>query len=1043
MKESRRNVLFGVYLFLLLIILGFLAYVKIGLQPHFFTGQQQIFDIGITIAFLGMFGLMVNELYHWRKQGKRSEAFDLVLLIFIFVTIYLLTYDPELDSVADPIMNSIIGAFGIFIIFGAYELREYEVLNKLLIITAVTYNIIFIATLVNSFLHDAGIMIEFIDGEYIKNWKIRDTAFSFSIWIILILGFALFGRKYIVVLRFMSPEYLTMFLYIIAWLAVRTLSLIWKNIISPEAQRSIVYGALFVISWAVYAVSGPVLDKMLGIKRVSKQIKKIDKQLEEETNKEKIKQLENEKRQYVQLQKLVDEVSSKVKLKKLRLRRIPKQLVEIDKLLESEIDLQRRKELETEKSQYLQLQEFLDERQNKGKLKRLRLRRIPKQLVEIDKLLESEINPERRKELEIDKSQYLQLQELLDALSSTYQRRNPVKVGFGKYPILNAMAYGAFFDKRIAIISSDINEIPADELKGIIGHELHHAKGLDTLLLSVISSIQLLVFWAIPGWPATMYDYTFGTIKPPIPLWGFIVVNFAITIIIYVFIRILEGRADRRTRQSGFGNELAKGLYNLEGFYSSGREIGLDTMLLSEEKIIEYNKVDNYSTTAQYLDDHMNNPKVGSLLSNLMNSHPPSYLRILTMYDNEDQIKPGRESIMPFLLLGKGGRLKYGRNMKAAREKYREMANKKFKSMFGIENYAAYLEYLKKKEVYEVMMNKVYLHVDEETFSVGIGVMKDLKIEDEVCEPFKYIFSPIEVIFPENGAIDINAEKFIQFNTSHTSSESYIVPEDVAKLKELEFGALYQLSKKMNAILVSVKIDPLLHEEAAKLSKEPAFIKKSYNKFKKLLRKYITYYFLDEKEQLVEKKWRFKPKFNLNTIYKAKGKEIFLKERATLQLLRLKEIRPDKDKFHFTLVCENVETGEEDNYPLNSTLVIKNEFGLHFHSDSENFDDEIKILDYLKKNLTRVTIYLKKAVNNMETGYIQSITYDENNPKANSFLVLNNIHTQKIEIPLKKIETVVFSYETIGIMKKEKMSLAERFMQKVLYWTQPDQIYYP
>jgi Zn-dependent protease with chaperone function len=935
MKQSRRTVLFWIFSILLLGVLGFLAYAKIVLQPTFFTGEKKIFDIGVTVVFFIMFGLMANELLHWRKHGKRSEAFDLVLIIFIFISIYLATFNPELDSVADPIMNSIIGAFGIFIIFGAYELREYEVLNKLLIITAVTYNVIFIATLVNSLLHDAGFMIQIVEGESVKNWIIRNTAFSFSIWIILILGFALFGRKYMVVLRFMSPEYLTMFLYIIAWLAVRTLSLIWKDFLTIEEQRTVIYMSLLAISWIVYAISGPILDLMLGIKSVTKSVDEIKGKLEHETNPQKIKELKTEQRQYQKLLNLVEEVSNRVGLKK------------------------------------------------------------------------------------------------------------QVKVGFGKYPILNAMAYGAFFDKRIAIISSNINEIPADELKGIIGHELNHAKGLDTFILSWISTIQLLIFWMIPKWPATMYDYTFGAETPPYPIWVFIVVNFGITLIMYVFIRMLEGRADRRTRQNGFGNELAKGLYNLEGFYSSGREIGLDTMLLSEEKIIEYNKVDNYASTAQYLDQHMSNPKVGSLLSNLMNSHPPSYLRILAMYDEDDRIRPIKESIMPFILLGKGNRLKYSRNMKSAREQYRKMANDKFKSMFGIENYAAYLEFLKKKEIFEIKLNKVFLHIDEENFSVGMGMLKDLQMDDEICEPFNYVFSPMDVISPEENEVNVNPEKIIKYNTSHISSKTYIIPEDGTKLKELQFGAIYQLSKNKNAVLLSVKIDPLLQEEASKLTQDPKDIKKNYKQFRKLLRRYINYYFLDEEGNLIEKKWRYKLKFNLNSIYQAKGKQIFLKERSTLQILRLKEIEPNPNKFNFNLVCENSQTGKEKTYPLNSTLVIKDEFGLHFHSDSENFDDERKILEFLRENNTRTTIYLKKAVNNVETGYLNSIFYDSENPKENSYLVLKNIHTNEIKISLKKIETIVFSFDTIGIMSKGKLSLAERFMQKVVYWTHPELVYYP
>ncbi|MBN2157319.1 MAG: M48 family metalloprotease [Candidatus Lokiarchaeota archaeon] len=921
MKESRRTLLFGIYSFLLIAILGLFTFFKF-LKPGFFTiSPDNIQNIIISVLFLVLFGLMVNELFHWKKQGKRSDAFDLVLLGFIFITIYLATFDP---------MNSVIGAFGIFIIFGAYELREYEVLNKLLVITAVTYNVIFFAGLINSILHEFGLLI--VEGD--KNWIIRDTAFSFAIWIILILGFALFGRKYIVVLRFMSPEYLTMFLYIFSWLAVRGLSFIWQESINEDQQRNLIYLALFLTNWFVYSISGPVLDLMLGIKRVPKQIKNIESQLEKESDPKVKQELEQKKKQYIGLQELVEEVSKNVKI------------------------------------------------------------------------------------------------------------TDRVKVGFAQYPILNAMAYGAFFDKRIAIISKDINEIPRDELKGVVAHELHHAKGLDTLILSIISSVQLVIFWLLK-WPATYYDYVFGG-DQPFEIWVFILINLGITLVIYVFIRILEGRADMRTKQSGYANELAKGLYNLEGFYSSGREIGLDTMLLSEEKLIEYNRVENYSTTAQYLDRNMLNPKPLTLLSNLMNSHPPSYLRILAMYDEENQIKPARESILPFLLMAKGYRMKFARNLKSAHKSYRIMANRKFKSMFGIKDYANFLNDLNKKEVFELMLGKTYLHVDSLNFIVGIGELKEIRINDEVCEPYSYLFSPKEITAPSIDKEINEIEEIIRFNKNETSTkrETYTLQPETTKLIELDFGAIYQLSKSQNARLVTVSIDPQLYEKLDDVKDETVSIKKRYRFFRRYLKKFVLYYFVDEKNELVKKKYRYKIKFNLNSIQHAEGKQIFLQERGTLQLLHLREVQKINGNYDYILKCET-ETGNARSYPLKEIIVKKDEFGLQFHNPSEFFQDEIKILHFLKERHTRTTIYLKKAINSVETGYISSLVVDSENAKPNSFLVLNNIHGKKIEIPLRKIETLVFSVDTIGIMNKSKMSLAERFMQKILYWTKPDQVYVP
>ena len=160
------------------------------------------------------------------------------------------------------------------------------------------------------------------------------------------------------------------------------------------------------------------------------------------------------------------------------------------------------------------------------------------------------------------------------------------------------MAYGSFFDKRIAIIAEDIDQIPSDELKGIVAHELAHTKGKHTLILTLITTADLIVRM-IFGIPATFYDYTFG--DPQIPLVIFIILNLIIYIILFVFVRILEGRADLKTKKAGYGTELVKALYNLESFYATGREIGLNTMLLSEEKISKENQLLDYYKTASYL----------------------------------------------------------------------------------------------------------------------------------------------------------------------------------------------------------------------------------------------------------------------------------------------------------------------------------------------------------------------------------------------------------------------------------------------------------
>ena len=88
MKESKRNTLFWVFSVLIVAVLGaliLLIMLRGGFREFFKTdGAIQYRNIIVGIAFVLMLALFGNELFHWRKHGKRSEAFDLVLIGFIF-----------------------------------------------------------------------------------------------------------------------------------------------------------------------------------------------------------------------------------------------------------------------------------------------------------------------------------------------------------------------------------------------------------------------------------------------------------------------------------------------------------------------------------------------------------------------------------------------------------------------------------------------------------------------------------------------------------------------------------------------------------------------------------------------------------------------------------------------------------------------------------------------------------------------------------------------------------------------------------------------
>ncbi|MHA1234203.1 MAG: hypothetical protein ACTSQL_03850, partial [Promethearchaeota archaeon] len=247
MKKIAR---FGMFIFFLLTTVSF-SLISFSLLNNWLVILGDWTFYALFIFYL----LSIEEFYKFAKNGKRSELSDFVALLFFFFLIFFISKD---------IFTSIMGAFSIYLWFGVAELKDYPVLNKILIISLVTYNVIFVSGIISSI---------------INNPIVVNTAFSFSFWIILGLGFILFGRKYIVIWRFMSPQYLTLFLYILAWLAivfinqytplnfVSNKSLLF-NTFSPLELIFNVYTILILINWVIYFISGRVLDFLLGIKPV-------------------------------------------------------------------------------------------------------------------------------------------------------------------------------------------------------------------------------------------------------------------------------------------------------------------------------------------------------------------------------------------------------------------------------------------------------------------------------------------------------------------------------------------------------------------------------------------------------------------------------------------------------------------------------------------------------------------------------------------------------------------------------------------------------
>lgn len=738
------------------------------------------------------------------------------------------------------------GSFSIYLWIGVAELKDYPVINKILVISMITYNIIFISGLISS---------------YLNNPIFLNTSFSFSFWIILILGFILFGRKYIVVWRFMSPQYLTLFLYILGWLAV-----VFVNQYFPIDFLDYIYIVLIFVNILIYFSSGIILDKLLGIKRIKN--KKV--------------------------RKIVNTVKEDIGIK------------------------------------------------------------------------------------------------------------GRVKVGFGKYPILNAMAYGSFLDKRIAIIAENIDNIPEDELKGIIAHELAHTKGNHTLILAVITITDLIIRM-IFGFPATYYDYTFG--NPQIPFFLFLVINFSIYILLYFFVRILEGYADKKAKNAGYKNQLVKALYNLESFYASGREIGLNTMLLCEEKISRENKMLDYVETAQYINNSIIKPSKLSLLGNLLNSHPPTYHRILSILS--DEISPYKETFLPLFYLRSKNQKKYAQEYSEVRKRFNDIANQKFKELFNIESISLYFKNLDIKEKYKFFIDKNYIFKNLITDKYKYGKIEGLKLEDDISE---------NVYFRINN---------------HKNHKIEFLNASIYTKYELNIGSHYIFSKTNPLKLNQIE-----------------FNEDKSNGY---------YYFLDRNQKEIKKVInRTKIPISLEKIQDFLHNYVFLKTKGKLKITQCINFKNKENLGNSLIELKNVHFNDNEDQMLVAKLkdlIIKPKnirFGIKKNEENRIYYDQI--LNWLLNNKIRTYLYLKKPVNNIEIGYIQEITHNSGkeeeiskNTKSSiinhSYIQIKTIFGNKKKIKLDKIEFIHFEYNTGTVQLKSETSLSSKIGYYILKKVKPRKIF--
>ena len=315
--------------------------------------------------------------------------------------------------------------------------------------------------------------------------------------------------------------------------------------------------------------------------------------------------------------------------------------------------------------------------------------------------------------------------------------KGKIRVGTVKAPILNAFAYGAFFDKRIAFMSKDLSDFTDDDIRGIAGHELAHASRIHTFWLFIITTVTYAITKALKL-PATPLDYVFDASVTLDFLWYYLY-NIAIMIFSYFFVRILEGRADFLTMKAGYGKALGKSLVKLDGFYQGiASEMGLSVYLLTDKEQTKAEKLRFLGDAGRNMYDATIKPNKVELFINLLASHPKSAYRVVALAEQE-KLPPVKAAMLPILLLIPFVRRKYLRELKETRSSIAEIIDETFISVHGkkgIKNYdtlshiSYQLKYLEGKEI--VAISKV------EKNSYLKGLVNKIKITDSISTPISF-----------------------------------------------------------------------------------------------------------------------------------------------------------------------------------------------------------------------------------------------------------------------------------------------------------------